>query len=125
MEQFLDILIADLTDLRLWLFVLIVSAIGLAEKLALYHAAQRSAAADLSGVPGINEERRIRLETLFKKRGTYILLLASIPGIGAATTAVAGTVGVAIITFVFWVSVSNLIRNWLIVILSGQLAILF
>ena len=121
----LEILIADLTDLRLWLFVLIVSAIGLAEKLAFYRAGQRSAGADLSTIPGINAERRARLETMFQTRGTYILLLASIPGIGAATTAVAGNVGVAIIAFILWVTISNLIRNWLIVILSGQLAILF
>jgi membrane protein YqaA with SNARE-associated domain len=121
----LEILIADLTDLRLWLFVLIVSAVGLAEKLAFYRAGQRSADADLSRVPGINLERRTRLEAMFMNRGTYILLLASIPGIGAAMTAVAGNVGVAIATFVIWVTISNLIRNWLIVILSGQLAILF
>ncbi len=121
----LEILIADLTDLRLWLFVLIVTAIGLVEKLAFYRAGQRSADADLSSVPGINSERRARLETMFLTRGTYILLLASIPGIGAATTAVAGNVGVAIVAFVIWVTISNLIRNWLIVILSGQLAILF
>ena len=60
----LEILIADLTDLRLWLFVLIVSAFGLPEKLAFYRAGQRSSGADLSNVPGINSERRARLETL-------------------------------------------------------------
>ncbi len=121
----LEIVIADLTSIRLWLFVLIVTAIGLVEKLAFYRVGQRSADADLSNVPGINVERRARLENMFTTRGAYILLLASIPGIGAATTAVAGSLGVAIATFVFWVTASNLIRNWLIVILSGQLAILF
>jgi membrane protein YqaA with SNARE-associated domain len=53
------------------------------------------------------------------------LLLASIPGIGAATTAVAGKLGVAMAAFVSWVTISNLIRNWLIVLLTGQLASLF
>jgi len=102
-----------------------VTAVRLAEKLALYRAGQRSAKAALSDVPGFNPERRARLEAMFQTRGTYILLLASIPGIGAATAAVAETVGVATALFVFWVTISNLIRNWLLVILSGQLASLF
>lgn len=76
----LETLVADLTDVRLWLLVLLVSAVGLAEKLAIYHAGQRTAKADLSSLPGVNEERRARLETMFQMRGTYILLLASIPG---------------------------------------------
>ncbi len=76
----LETLVADLTDVRLWLLVLLVSAVGLAEKLAIYHAGQRTAEADLSSLPGVNEERRARLETMFQMRGTYILLLASIPG---------------------------------------------
>ncbi len=84
----LEILIADLTDPRLWLFVLFVSAVGLAEILAFYRAGQRSAGVDLSDVPGINAERAARLETMFQKRGSYILFLASISGVGAATTAV-------------------------------------
>ena len=124
--QMLETLFTDLTDVRLWLIVLIVSAVGLAEKLAIYRAGQRSAEAGLAtSMPGIDGERRAKLETMFETRGTYILLLASIPGIGAAMAAVAGNVGVATATFVLWVAISILIRNWLIVILSGQLVTLF
>ncbi len=121
----LETLVTDLTDPRLWLLVLLVSAVGLAEKMAIYRAGQRSAKADLSNVPGVTEERRTRLETLFQERGTYILLLASIPGVGAAMAAVAGNVGIASATFAFWVIISLLIRNWLLVILSGQIVSLF
>lgn len=121
----LNILVTDLTDLRLWLFVILVSAVGLAEKLAIYRAGQRTAEADLSGLPGVNQERRARVEKMFHERGTYILLLASIPGIGAAMAAVAGNVGVATVVFVLWVTISILVRNWLLVIISGQLTILF
>jgi membrane protein DedA with SNARE-associated domain len=121
----LETLFVDLTDLRLWLIVLIVSVLGLVEKLAIYRAGRESAKADLSDVPGFYPERRARIEAMFQTRGTYILLLASIPGIGAAIAAVAGNVGVATAVFVFWVAISNLTRNWLIVILSGQLVSLF
>ena len=120
----LDTLVADLTDVRLWLFVLIVTAFGLAEKFAIYRAGRRTAEADLSSMPGINEERRIRLETMFQTRGPYVLLIASIPGIGAAAAAIAGAFGVTTAAFVIRVTISNLIRNWLIVILSGQIAAL-
>lgn len=121
----LEILVTDLTDFRLWLIVLIVSAVGLAEKFAIYHAGQRTARADLSSMPGVTEERRARLETLFQTRGTYILLLGSIPGIGAAMSAVAGNLGVTNTAFILWVTISLLVRNWLIVIFTGQLTVLF
>jgi membrane protein DedA with SNARE-associated domain len=121
----LDTLLSDFMDLRLWLFVLFVTAIGLIEKLAIYRAGQQAAGADLTNMPGVNQERRARLETLFEVRGSYILLLASIPGIGAVMAAVAGDVGVGAATFTILVAISILVRNWLIVILSGQLAALF
>jgi len=120
-----ETMITDLTDLRLWLIVLVWTAVGVAEKLAFYRVGQSSANADLSNVPGINQERRARLETYFHERGSYILLLASIPGIGAATSAVAGNVGVGMLTFVIWVTISNLIRNWLIIFLTGQIVTQF
>jgi membrane protein DedA with SNARE-associated domain len=121
----LAILVADLTNLRLWLLVLLVTAVGLAEKLAIYRAGRATAEADLTSMPGVDEERRARLEMMFQTKGTYILLLASIPGVGAAMAAVAGYVGVAIAAFVLWTTISLLVRNWLLVILSGQLAVLF
>lgn len=121
----LDTLVSDLTDLRLWLLVLLVTAVGLAEKLAIYRAGQGTAEADLSSIPGVNQDRRDKFEEMFRTKGSYILLLASIPGIGAAMAAVAGYVGVTTPTFVLWVTISTLTRNWLLVILSGQLALLF
>jgi membrane protein DedA with SNARE-associated domain len=121
----LDIMVADLTDVRLWLIVIFVSAIGLVEKFAFYRVGQQSIEADLSNLPGFDPERRARIETLFQTKGSYILLLASIPGIGALTAAIAGAFGISAAVFVFWVAISNLTRNWLIVILSGQIVALF
>jgi membrane protein YqaA with SNARE-associated domain len=121
----LEIAVDDLTDVRLWLFVLMVTVIGLAEKYAIYRAGQLGAETDIPDAMGYSPERRARIKTMLETRGTYILLLASIPGIGAATAAIAGSVGVAIPVFVFWVTISNLVRNWLIVILAGQLAAFF
>ena len=101
-------LLADLTDPRLWLIVIFVSAVGLIEKLAIYRAGQQSASADLRRVMGLEPERADRLKTLFETRGSYILMLVSIPGIGAALSIVAGAIGVTTAIFIFWVSISNL-----------------
>ena len=119
----LEILVTDLADPRLWLLVILVCAVGLAEKLAIYHAGQLSAEADLSTMPGVTEERQASLEPMFQRRCTYILLPASIPGIGAAVTAVAGNVGISAARFILWVTISLLVRNWLIVILSRQMGL--
>ena len=121
----IDTLIADFTDLRLWLVVIFLSAVGLASKLAIYRAGKFSADSDLSGFPGYSPERRARLDRMFEMRGSIVLLLASIPGVGALTAAVAGNIGVSQAAFVFWVSISNITRNWLIVLFTGQLTSLF
>jgi len=121
----LDTLLADLTNVRLWLIVVFVSALGLLEKLAIYRAGKLSAETGLPDVLGYDPERRASLESMFQTRGTYILLLASIPGIGAAIAAVAGTLGVPTAVFVIWVTISNLVRNWLIVLLTLPLMSLF
>ena len=121
----LQTIVTDLTDVRLWLIVLGVTAIGLAEKLAIFRAGQSTAKADLSSLPGVTQERRARFEEMFQTKGSYILLLASIPGIGAAMSAVAGNLEVSTSSFVLFVFISTLVRNWLIVFLSGQLTLLF
>lgn len=121
----IDTLIADFTDLRLWLVVLFLSAVGLASKLAIYRAGKFSADSDLSSFPGYSPERQARLDKQFKARGSLVLLLASIPGIGALTAAIAGNIGVRLSAVVFWVLISNIIRNWLIILFTGQVASLF
>lgn len=121
----IETLVSDLTDVRLWIIVLSVTAIGLVEKLAIFRAGQSTAKANLSNLPGVTKERRARIEEMFQNRGSYILLLASIPGIGAAISAVAGNLGVSSSIFVLFVFISTLVRNWMIVILSGQLTLLF
>jgi membrane protein YqaA with SNARE-associated domain len=48
-----------------------------------------------------------------------LLLLASVPVIGSVITVLAGADVVAMPAFVVFVVISNLVRNWLIVILAG------
>ena len=120
----LKTLFVDLTDLRLWLIVLAVSAIGVADKLVYYYAGRRGGKAALKDIPGLTPERAEKLHNLYDRWGTLLLLLASVPVIGSAMTVLGGVGGVSRTLFIVLVSISNLVRNWLIVILSGGIVAL-
>jgi membrane protein DedA with SNARE-associated domain len=115
----LETLVTDLTDLRLWLIVLAVSAFGVADKLVYYYAGQRGGNSALNKIPGYTPERAEKLHQLYARWGAFLLLLASIPMIGSALTVLGGVGGVGRNVFVVLVATSNLVRNWLIVFLSG------
>jgi membrane protein YqaA with SNARE-associated domain len=115
----LDAIIADLTNPTYWLIVLIITAIGLFNKLIYYKAGQRSGKAALNNIHGYTQERADELHHLYARWGSSLLLLASVPVIGSVATVLAGADGVALSVVVVFVVISNLVRNWLIVILAG------
>ena len=115
----LDIVIADLTNTRLWLVVLAVTAFGLFEKLVYYQAGKRGGSAALNKVHGFTPERADQFNRIFERWGSLLRLLASVPVIGSVMTVISGISGVAMPVFIVFVVISNLIRNWLLVILSG------
>jgi membrane protein DedA with SNARE-associated domain len=121
----LETLFVDLTDLRLWFIVLAVSAFGVADKLVYYYAGKRHGKDALNEIHGFTPERVEKLHRLYARWGKSLLLLASVPVIGSAMTVLGGVGGVARNTFIVLVSISNLVRNWLIVILAGGIAGLF
>jgi membrane protein DedA with SNARE-associated domain len=121
----LETLFVDLTDLRLWLIVLAVSAFGVADKLVYFYAGQRGGKNALNKIHGYTPERAEKLHNLYDRRGSLLLLLASVPIIGSAMTVLGGVGGVGRNVFIVLVSISNLVRNWLIVILAGGIAGLF
>ena len=56
---------------------------------------------------------------LYDRWGAPLLLLASVPVFGSVITVLAGVDGVAMLFLVVLVVISNLVRNWLIIFLSG------
>ena len=116
----LDVLLTDLTSLRLWIIVLILSAIGIIEKTAIFYAGERKGDAVLDDLPGLTPRRKEQTKKLSERWGSKTMILASIPLIGTATTAAAGIGHARRVTFFLSVVTSYLIRNWLIIILSGQ-----
>jgi membrane protein YqaA with SNARE-associated domain len=109
-----------LLDPTMWIMVLIVSMVGVIAKLAYYNIGKRGRDSVLEHIPKITPERWDSLATTYAKRGSVLLLLASIPIAGSAMTAAAGAFETRVGTFVILVFISNFIRNWLLVIVFGR-----
>ena len=109
-----------LIDPTMWIMVLIVSLVGVATKLAYYNIGKRGKDSVLEHIPRITPERWESLGASYEKRGSVMLLLASIPVIGSAIAAAAGAFEARVGMFVVLVLISNLIRNWLLVIVFGK-----
>ena len=109
-----------LVDPTIWLMVFIVSLVGVVTKLAYYNVGKRGKDSALEHIPRITPERWESLEATYLKRGSLMLLLASIPIVGSAITAAAGAFQTRMVTFVILVLISNLVRNWILVFVFGQ-----
>lgn len=115
----LDSIIADLTNTRLWVVVLIWAAIGVFNKLVYYEAGQKGGKAALNKIHGYTPEKAEKYHQLYERWGSPLLLLASVPVIGSVMTVLGGVGRVALPGFIIMVAISNLVRNWLIIIVSG------
>lgn len=108
----------SLTDPKLWLIVIILSALGVVTQYALYAAGRSKGEEMLEHVPRMTSKRRSQMEKRFERWGAFILVLAPVPIIGQAAVAVAGVGNVHRATFLIIVTVSYLVRNWLIVLVA-------
>ena len=114
----LEEIAADLTKPTLWLIVLIWTAIGVVNKLIYYEAGERSGEGALENIHGLTPERIDEFTHVYDRWGAPLLLLASIPILGSVITVLGAVNGVGILIFIVVVAISNLIRNWLIVLLA-------
>ena len=106
-----------LTDPQIWLLILFLSALGSLVRLANFYAGKR-------GKDKIEEVyTRIKPETwenvlgYYKRLGPLPLLIASIPLIGTVLTIGAGMAGIGRNSFILWVMISKVIRNWILVLI--------
>jgi membrane protein DedA with SNARE-associated domain len=121
----LEELAATLTNPSLWLVVLVWVAIGVINKTIYYEAGERSGIVGLENIHGYTQERADRFFTQYDRWGTPLLLLASVPVYGSVISVLAGLEGVAMVVFIVLVAISNLVRNWLIIILASSIVQLF
>jgi membrane protein YqaA with SNARE-associated domain len=110
-----------LTDPKIWLLILFLSFVGALARLANYYAGQRGKETIESIYPRIKPETWERVITSYRRLGPLPLLVASIPIIGTVLTLGAGMSGVGRTSFLFWVMVSKVIRNWILVLLFWRL----
>jgi membrane protein YqaA with SNARE-associated domain len=101
------------------------TAIGVFNKLVYYEAGERGGDAALNKVHGYTPERANKFNNLNDRWGSILLLLASIPVIGSLVTVLGGVSRVTMPVFIIMAVISDLVRNWLIIFLSGEVAGLF
>lgn len=105
---------------QVWLMVIIVSLLGVFNKLIYFGIGKQGRKAILEHVPRMTPEKWESIEQSYQDKGVVVLLLASIPIIGSALTAAAGAFGTSQATVIVLVLASNLIRNWLLAVILGQ-----
>ena len=110
-----------LFELWAWLLVILVSLLGAVGNLTLYKLGKEGQEAVASRFPRIDLARFRRAGELFQKRGSWILLLSSVPGLGLLLSTAAGAFGVETHEFLLWVMVAKMVRNWLLLIIVANL----
>ena len=110
-----------LFELWAWLLVILVSVLGVVGNLTLFKIGQEGQEAVASRFPRIDPARWGRAVELFETRGSWILLLSFLPGLGLILSTAAGAFGVKTHEFVLWVMVAKMTRNWLLLILIVNL----
>ena len=104
-----------------WLLVILLSLLGVVGNLTLYKLGKEGQEAVASRFPRIDPGRWKRAGELFETRGSWILLLSSVPGLGLLLSTAAGAFGVETHEFLLWIMVSKIVRNWLLLIIVANL----
>ena len=110
-----------LTDPKIWLLVLVLSVWGSLARLPNFYLGNRGKERIESLYPRIKPETWERVLGYYDRLGPTPLLISSIPIIGSLLTITAGMAGIKRNSFLFWVVVSKIIRNWILVFLLWQL----
>jgi len=104
----------------LWIGVILISLVGVLTKLVYFKIGEEGRQAILEHVPRLEPEQLESIEKRFQEGGPGILLLSSIPGLGSAIAAAAGLLETPLAKFIVLVLISNLVRNFLLVVVVDQ-----
>jgi membrane protein YqaA with SNARE-associated domain len=108
-------------ELWAWLLVILFSVLGVTGNLALFKLGTQGHETVVSRFPRINPARWKRAVELFETRGSWILLLSCLPGLGQILSTAAGAFGIRTGAFVLWVLIAKMARNWLLLIIAANL----
>lgn len=104
-----------------WLIVLLLSILGVVGNLALYRIGKGGVDAIRKRFPRIKPEQWHRVKRLFDEHGSFALLLSGVPVLGSLLTTAAGAFDVRLFSFVVFVFIAKLVRNWLIVVVPLEI----
>ena len=104
-------------DLRVWLLVVVLSAVGSTAALSFYYAGKKGTQAVFSRFPAIKPEMWDRGQALYTQYGSWVLLVSFVPGLGAVLEASAGAFGIGMPEFLIFVMLGRLMRNTAIVLI--------
>jgi membrane protein YqaA with SNARE-associated domain len=96
---------------KLWLLILVISALGTVINLAQYYVGKRGTEAIFARFPNLEGERWERIEKSFRRWGARLLLLVGVPGLGIALTMAAGAFAIQRSAFLLWVFMGKVLRN--------------
>ena len=105
-----------LLEPKAWLLVAVVTLVGTASNVILYKLGKAGTEIVLQRFPRIKPERLYRAQERVEERGSWILLLSGIPGLGAVLVTAAGILEVRLSAFLLWGLISLGLRNWLVLI---------
>jgi membrane protein YqaA with SNARE-associated domain len=114
-------MIEVLSDPQIWFLILVISLIGAIARLANYSLGLHGKDKIESLYPKIKPETWDRLLISYERLGILPLLVSSIPIIGTLLTIGAGMAGINRTWFLIMVTVSKIIRNWILVLLIWYL----
>lgn len=106
-----------LTDPQIWLVILVISALGSLARLANFYAGQRGKEKIEAVYTRIKPETWENVLGYYRRMGPLPLLVASIPFVGTVLTIGAGMAGIGRNSFLLWVMISKVIRNWILVLI--------
>ena len=109
-----------LLNIKLWLLVLLVSAVATAATLAYYYVGREGTEAAFSRFPSLKQEQWERVEASYRRHGSGLLFFSFIPVLGMLFETAAGAVGIGLAVYLLWVFLGRLLRNWLLVLLFDQ-----
>ena len=112
-------------DIKIWLVVLAVSALGTVATLTYYYLGRQGAEAVKARLPQITEERWDRVEHLYEQHGSKLLFLSALPVLGVLLQSAAGVAGMGLTVYIAWVLIGRLVRNSVLVLLFEQTLGLF
>ena len=108
-----------------WLLFILISVIGSFGNVGLYYVGNGGTQSVFSHYPQLEGDSWYRVDDLYQEHGGRVLIFSGLPTLGLLLATAAGAVGINLYSFFFWMVLSKVTRNWLLMLFFGGLVSLF